>query len=55
MYLIADCVAVVPLRTLDAIHLATFRRQGSPMLVTNDRVMRLAARHLGIPLAALPA
>lgn len=52
--MIADCVAVAPLRTLDAIHLATCRLQGAPQLVTNDRVMRLAARHLGLPLAAMP-
>lgn len=52
--MIADCIAVAPLRTLDAIHLATCRLQGAPPLVTNDRVMRLAARHLGIPLAEIP-
>ena len=53
--MIADCITVAPLRTLDAIHLATCRLQGAPPLVTNDRVMRLAARHLGIPLADLPS
>ncbi len=53
--LIAECIAVVPLRTLDAIHLATCRLQGATPLVTNDRVMRQAARCLGIPLSSLPA
>ncbi len=52
--MIADCIAVAPLRTLDSIHLATCRLQGAPQLVTNDRVMRLAARHLGIRLAGIP-
>ncbi len=52
--MIADCIAVAPLRTLDAIHLATCRVQGAPQLVTNDRVMRLVARHLGIRLAGIP-
>ena len=52
--MIAECIAVAPLRTLDAIHLATCRLQGAPKLVTNDRIMRLAARHLGIPLAEIP-
>ena len=51
--MIADCIAVAPLRTLDAIHLATCRLQGAPPLVTNDRVMRLAAQHLGITLTSL--
>lgn len=53
--LIAECIAVAPLRTLDAIHLATCRLQGAAPLVTNDRVMRQAARHLGIPLSEIPA
>ena len=53
--MIADCITVAPLRTLDAIHLATCRLQGAPQLVTNDRVMRQAARSLGIPLSSLPA
>ncbi len=52
--MIANCIAVAPLRTLDAIHLATCLLQGTPQLVTNDRVMRLAARHLGIRLAGIP-
>ena len=52
--LLAACVPAVPLRTLDAVHLATCRLQAAAPLVTNDRVMRLAARHLGIPLTDLP-
>lgn len=52
--MIAECIASVPLRTLDAIHLATCRLHGAVPLVTNDRVMRQAARRLGIPLSDPP-
>ncbi len=53
--MIANCIGVAPLRTLDAIHLATCRLQGALPLVTNDGVMRRAARHFGIPIADLPS
>jgi predicted nucleic acid-binding protein len=52
--IIAECIASVPLRTLDAIHLATCRLHGAAPLVANDRVMRQAARLLGLPLSDLP-
>ncbi len=48
------CVERVSLRTLDAIHLATCLLSQSYPLVTNDRVMRTAAKWLGVPLGALP-
>lgn len=51
----AKCIAHVPVRTLDAVHLATCRLSRAYPLVTGDRVMRAAADILGIPLAALPA
>lgn len=41
----------VPLRTLDAIHLATFGNLDAGSLFTNDRRMIDAARMLGFPLA----
>jgi predicted nucleic acid-binding protein len=47
----------VPLRTLDALHLATaeyLRRQGEPIeLASYDNRLLDAARALGIPIAAL--
>ncbi|MGE0258136.1 MAG: PIN domain-containing protein [Alphaproteobacteria bacterium] len=47
----------VPLRTLDALHLATaeyLRRRGEPIeLASYDNRLREGARALGIPLAAL--
>lgn len=45
----------VPVRTLDAIHLATCEFTGVAPLVTGDRVMRDAAEILGLMLASLPA
>ncbi len=41
----------VPLRTLDAIHLATFANLDAGPLFTNDRRMLEAARLLALPLA----
>lgn len=41
----------VPLRTLDAIHLATYLSVDAGPLFTKDRRMLLAARKLNIPLA----
>jgi predicted nucleic acid-binding protein len=45
-----SCGARIPLRTLDAIHLATALECNAFPLITNDRVMRAAAGHLRIPL-----
>ena len=44
----------VPLRSLDAIHLATADQLQDWPIVTNDRRMREAAAFLGYPLAELP-
>jgi predicted nucleic acid-binding protein len=41
----------VPLRTLDALHLATFASVDAGPLFTNDRRMIAAARLLAFPLA----
>lgn len=41
----------VPLRTLDAIHLATHRRIDAGPLLTRDKRMTEAARRLNLPLA----
>lgn len=41
----------VPLRTLDAIHLATFAGLEAGPMFTRDKRMLAAARKLGIPLA----
>jgi len=51
---IGQCLGGVPLRTLDAIHLASCECCGARPLVTNDRVMRQAAELLGVPLGPLP-
>jgi predicted nucleic acid-binding protein len=40
----------VPLRTLDALHLATFIRMDAGPLFTKDKRMREAARQLNLPL-----
>lgn len=40
----------VPLRTLDAIHLATFRSVEAGQLYTRDKRMQAAARFLELPL-----
>ena len=52
--IIERCAGRVPLRTLDAIHLATCLRIRAAPLVTNDTVMRAAAGVLGVPLGPLP-
>ena len=52
--LIERCAGLAPLRSLDAIHLATCVRFRAAPLITNDAVMRKAATALGIPLGALP-
>jgi predicted nucleic acid-binding protein len=49
--LISDLYSLVPLRTLDAIHLATFASIDGGPLFTKDTRMRLAAVELGLPLA----
>jgi predicted nucleic acid-binding protein len=41
----------IPLRTLDALHLATFLRMDAGPLFTKDKRMRAAAAQLSIPLA----
>ena len=48
------CHGVVPLRSLDAIHLACCQEATSSPLYANDRRVRQAATHLNIPLAPLP-
>ena len=45
----------VPLRSLDAIHLASAERCRSWPLCSNDARVRAAASHLGFSLSALPA
>ena len=49
-----QCAGSVPVRTLDAIHIASCLMAKAYPLVTNDRVMRNAAGRLGIPLSATP-
>jgi len=51
--LLRDCQQVVPLRSLDAIHLATCRRYDMTPLFTTDRVMLRAAEYLGIAVCML--
>ena len=48
------CMGFVPVRTLDAIHIASCRLSRAYPLVTNDHVMRQAAERLAIPVCALP-
>jgi predicted nucleic acid-binding protein len=48
--IIEQCLPRVPVRTLDAIHLASCELSGAYPLMTNDRVMRKAAECLNIPL-----
>lgn len=48
--IMARCADAAPLRTLDAIHLATCMLARAHPLHTNDRTMRQAATHLAIPL-----
>ena len=49
--LIGELHSRVPLRTLDALHLATFASVDGGPLFTKDVRMRLAAIELGLPLA----
>ena len=49
-----ECHPVAPLRTLDAIHLATFVSLDAGPLLTTDAKMRAAARLLGMELCPLP-
>ena len=51
---IQRCTGHAPLRTLDAIHIATCLRSRAYPLVTNDGVMRAAAEILGVPLSQMP-
>ena len=51
--LVERCAPKTPIRTLDAIHLASCRRARAFPLITNDRVMCAAAEMLGIPLGPL--
>lgn len=53
--IIETCSKTIPLRTLDAVHLASCLSLRAFPLVTSDRVMRAAAETLRIPLNALPA
>jgi predicted nucleic acid-binding protein len=52
---IERCAGRAPLRTLDAIHLATCLRTHAFPLVTNDTVLRAAAESLNVPVSPLPA
>jgi len=52
--IIERCIARVPVRTLDAVHIASCRLARAYPLITNDRVMRAAAEVLGMPLGAPP-
>ena len=47
------CIARAPVRTLDAVHLASCQLTRAYPLITNDRMMRAAAEALGIPLGAV--
>ena len=49
--LLDACHPTVPLRSLDAIHLASFEGCRSGPFVTNDRLLRAAAIKLDMPLA----
>ena len=51
---IEKCAGRAPLRSLDAIHIATCLRFRAAPLITNDVVMREAAAVLGIPPGPLP-
>jgi len=52
--ILEQCLATVPLRSLDAIHLACCQRTGVVPLFSNDQRVRQAATLLNIPLAPLP-
>lgn len=47
------CLDKVPLRSLDAIHLASCLQLRTDVLVSNDRTMRAAAKALAIPVNPL--
>ena len=49
------CHGAVPLRSLDAIHLASAERCQSWPLCSNDARVRAAAGKLGLPLSPLPS
>ena len=49
--LLETCHPSVALRSLDAIHLASFEECRSGPLVTNDKVLRAAATRLRLPLS----
>lgn len=53
--IIEVCHPKVPLRSLDALHLASADQSQDWPLVTGDKRMRDAAELLGFPLAPLPA
>jgi predicted nucleic acid-binding protein len=46
-----DELTTLPLRTLDALHLATASGLGSSVIATADDVMRRAAQHLQLEVA----
>jgi predicted nucleic acid-binding protein len=51
---IKRCMDRAPLRTLDAIHIASCLQSLAFPLITNDQVMRKAAETLRVPLGAAP-
>lgn len=51
--LMAECHPIAPLRTLDAIHLASYEELEAGPLATTDKQMIAAARHLGFELATI--
>ncbi len=52
---IEACAPGIPLRTLDALHLASCEHAAAWPLWTNDRVLRAAAERLAFPLGPVPA
>lgn len=52
---IEQCHLRVPLRTLDAIHVATAELHGGEEMCSHDQRVREACEVLGLPLAPLPA
>jgi predicted nucleic acid-binding protein len=51
---IEQCHPEVPLRTLDAIHVATAELQGGEMMCSSDARVRAASELIGLPLVPLP-
>ena len=51
---IQRCIGQAPLRSLDAIHIASCLCSRAYPLITNDGVMRAAAEVLGVPLNQMP-